>query len=71
MAAIFALNEGGTVISFSAVWRSDGLMLRLAPTSVAVPTATGVYVVDSVGSSSLIVYGQDRVIAYRVNNVDW
>ena len=68
---IFALNETETVVTFSILWRCNGVMARLAPLSIPVPGANGVYVVDGVGFTNLLVYGDDRVIAYDVETIPW
>jgi hypothetical protein len=66
---IFALNYGSTVVSFSAIWRSDGLSVAPSSYSSYAPGAAGVYVVDGVGFTNLIVYGAGEVVAYNVMTV--
>lgn len=64
--ALFALNETSTVVSWSVVWVNDSLMLQQAPTSIAAPGATGVYIVEGPSRTNLIVYGVGLAVAYEV-----
>lgn len=64
--ALFALNETGTVVSWSVVWVNDALMLQQAPMSISAPGATGVYIAEGPTRTTLIVYGVDIAVAYEV-----